>query len=130
MQVLLIPLAGDRYALELTAVREVLPVPPLTSAPGAPPALQGMFNLHGNVVALLDTPALLGLPETEARYAVVLDTPGGPAALTADGLPAIARLEDPAGPAELPAAVARFATDGGEVATLLDVAALVGRLGA
>ena len=128
MQALLIPVDGDWYALELATVREVLPRPPLTPVPGAPPALQGLFNLRGTIVPLLDTAALLGVASAPAPFAVVADSADGPAALTATATPLTARLEEPAGPGELPATIARFATDGGTVATLLDVDALVERL--
>ena len=128
MQALLIPLGDDWYALELTSVREVLPLPPLTPAPAAPPALHGLFNLRGTVLPLLDTALLLGLDPPPPRYAVVAETANGPTGLTAGAMPHTAVLGDPAGPAELPATIARFATDGGAVATLLDVDELVERL--
>lgn len=127
MQALLIPLGGDWYAIELATVREVLPVPPLTPAPGGPPALRGMFNLRGTVLPLLDTAALLGLAAPDPRYAVVADTADGPAGLTATGMPRTAVLGDPAGPGELPGTVARFAAEG-VVATLLDLDELVERV--
>ena len=128
MQALLIGVGGDWYALQLTSVREVLPVPELTPAPGGPAALQGLFNLRGTVLGLLDTAILLGLAPADAAYAVVAEIEAGLTALTADGMPLTARLEEPAGPGELPGTVARFSTDAGVVATLLDVEALVERL--
>ena len=128
MEALLIPVAGDLYALELRGVREVLATPELTPLPGAPPAVCGLFNLRGTIVPLMDTSTLLGLGRAEPRFAVVADTAEGPAALTAGALPTTARLEDLAGPAELPGAVARFAIADGGVATLIDVDALMERL--
>lgn len=128
MQALLIPVAEDWYALELRGVREVLRTPELTPVPGAPAAVHGLFNLRGTIVPLLDTAILLGLARSECVYAAVAETSEGPAALSAGGMPVTARLEDLAGPAEMPGAVARFATTGGGVATLLDVEELLERL--
>jgi purine-binding chemotaxis protein CheW len=128
VQALLIDVGGDWYALGLASVREVLPVPELTPAPGGPPALRGLFNLRGTVLPLLDTGSLLGLERSPAAYAVVVDTGTGPAGLTAGAMPRTARLEEPAGAGELPGTVARFSTDAVPVATLLDVDALVERL--
>jgi purine-binding chemotaxis protein CheW len=125
VQALLIPVADDWYALELRAVREVLAGPDPTLLPGAPPAVRGLINLRGTIVPLLDLSVLLGMGPMAAPYAAVADTPGGPAALTASAMPSTARLEDLAGPADGPAAVARFATDGGGVATLLDLEELM-----
>ncbi len=125
MQALLIPVGEDWYALELRGVREVLRAPEPTPLPGAPPSVHGLFNLRGTIVPLLDTALLLGLEPSPALYAAVAETGHGPAALTAGAMPQTAKLEDLAGPAELPGAVARFATDGGGVATLLDVEELM-----
>jgi purine-binding chemotaxis protein CheW len=128
MQALLIGLGEDRYAIELTAVREIVPAPALTRLPGAPPAALGVFNLRGAIVPLLDTAALLGLgPGPPPDHVAVIDTEGGIAALTATGMPTSARLGDPAGPAALPGTIARFAAADG-VATLLDLPALLERL--
>jgi purine-binding chemotaxis protein CheW len=121
VQALIIPVDADWYALDLRAVREVLARPDPTPLPGAPPAVRGLINLRGMIVPLLDLSVLLGLGPMAAPYAAVAETAGGLAALTASALPATAQLEDLAGPAERPAAVARFATDGGGVATLLDL---------
>lgn len=128
MQALLIPVAADWYALELRAVREVLAAPDLTPLPGAPAAVLGLFNLRGTIVPLLDTSVLLGMEPSGGRYAVVADTSAGPAGLTAEAMPATARLEDLAGQAEQPGAVARFTTGGGGVATLLDLDELTERM--
>ena len=128
MEALLIPVAGDWYALEMRGVREVLTAPELTPLPGAPAAVCGLFNLRGTIVPLMDTSMLLGLGPARARYAAVAETTEGLAALSAEAMPTTARLEDLAGPAELPGAVARFATAEGGVATLLDVDELMDRL--
>jgi purine-binding chemotaxis protein CheW len=128
MQALLLPLAADWYALELTSVREIVPAPPVTPLPGAPIEVLGVFNLRGDVIPVLDTAALLGLPPAGAPdHLAVVDTAHGPAALTATGVPTSAPLGDTAGPSELPATIARFAA-AGRVATLLDIPALVERL--
>lgn len=128
MQALLIPVAADWFALELRGVREVVAAPDPAPLPGAPEAVRGLINLRGTIVPLLDTAVLLGLGPMPAPYAAIAETDAGPAALTAGGMPVTARLEDLAGPAELPGAVARFATDEGGVATLLDVEELMERL--
>ena len=55
--------SGERYAVPLEAVREVvLPQPPFTRVPRAPDAVRGVMNLRGRVVAVVDLAALVGLP--------------------------------------------------------------------
>jgi purine-binding chemotaxis protein CheW len=55
--------AGERYALPLEAVREVVvPQPPFARVPRASEAVRGVMNLRGRVVAVVDLAALVGLP--------------------------------------------------------------------
>ena len=125
MQALLLPVGDDRYAVELTAVREVVRGPEITPLPGAPETILGVLNLRGDVVPVLDTAALLGIGRVQRPdFAVVADTEQGPAALAADATPATVALSAPSGSAELPAGAGRF-TVGEEVVTLLDLAVLL-----
>jgi purine-binding chemotaxis protein CheW len=126
VQALLLPLHADLYAVELTAVREVVPDPEVTPLPGGPPWLLGIFNLRGEVVPLFDTAWLLGLePAPPADQVTVADTAAGPAGLVSHQRPWRAGLGRSAGPAALPVAVGRYAVAEAEVATLLDVERLL-----
>ena len=132
MQALLLPVGADRYAVELTAVREVVRGPAVVPLPGAPPAVLGVMNLRGEVVPVLDTAALLGSGRTgDAAFAAVVEAGDEPAALAGAGEPVTAALDRPAGAAESSAGAGRFAVAGG-VATLLDLGALLApeRIGA
>lgn len=54
--------AGERYALPLDAVREVvLPQPPFARVPRCSEAVRGVMNLRGRVVAVVDLAPLVGL---------------------------------------------------------------------
>jgi len=44
---------GERFALPVPLVREVVALPPLTRIPGAPPAVRGLANVHGMLVTVL-----------------------------------------------------------------------------
>jgi purine-binding chemotaxis protein CheW len=60
--------ANERYALPLEAVREVvLPQPPFARVPRVSEAVQGVMNLRGRVVAVVDLAALVGLPGQPLR---------------------------------------------------------------
>ncbi len=55
--------AGERFALPLEAVREVVrPQPPFARVPRASDAVRGAMNLRGRVVAVVDLAPLVGLP--------------------------------------------------------------------
>jgi purine-binding chemotaxis protein CheW len=67
---------GERFALPLEAVAEV--VPPAAAfayVPRAPPAVVGDMNVRGRVVAVVEMAALLGLPAARegAGQVLVLD---------------------------------------------------------
>ena len=125
MRALLVPVGGDRYAIELADVREVAEGPRVTPLPHAPETVLGIVNVRGTIVPLLDTGALLGVGGLgETRWAVVADSRRGPVALAASALPAIAELGSALGPAADARSAGRFATAEG-VAVLLDLDALV-----
>jgi len=70
--------ASERYALPLSAVREVVvPHPPFARVPRASEAVRGVMNLRGRVVAVVDLAALVGLPpqplEAAAGHVLILD---------------------------------------------------------
>jgi purine-binding chemotaxis protein CheW len=54
--------AGERFAMPLAAVREVVvPQPPFARVPRASEAVRGVMNLRGRVVAVVDLAQLVGL---------------------------------------------------------------------
>lgn len=124
MVALLVPVGDDTYAIPLHQVREVVSAPELTALPTSPATVLGLLNLRGGIVPVLDPAALLELGQVEAvAFAVVVDTPAGPAALAATGLPRSVELDEPVAASE-PPGVATYAAGAG-LATLLDLGALL-----
>ncbi len=96
MEALLVPVREERFALPLTAVRETFPLGAVTPLPGAPPAVIGAVNVHGEVLVLLDTALLLGGAALEApSHAAVATGRHGAAALAATAQPVTAVVDDP-----------------------------------
>ncbi len=60
-RVLVFTLAGQRFALPASAVRECLPLPRLQRRPGQPPAVAGFFSFGTTTLPVLDLGRLLGL---------------------------------------------------------------------
>ncbi len=56
---LLFRAAGSVYGCDIDAVREIIPWRRATRLPGAPPYVQGLINLRGNIVTVLDLGARL-----------------------------------------------------------------------
>ena len=58
-------LGGERYALEVTRVREVLDLGNLTRVPGGSPSLCGLYNLRGHVVPVWNLRIPFQLPDDQ-----------------------------------------------------------------
>ncbi len=69
----LFAIGGSCVALPLTAVREVTPCPPeLAELPTTAPGLLGAVNLRGQVIAVLDLPAIGEPTRAGARRVIVV----------------------------------------------------------
>lgn len=64
-EVIEVELAGERYALDLTAVHSVVKVENITSTPGASPILKGVINVRGKMAALFDLARILQLAPSQ-----------------------------------------------------------------
>jgi purine-binding chemotaxis protein CheW len=67
-------IAGVEYALGLSHVREVIQYDTVTRVPGMPPTVQGVTNLRGSVVPVIDLAVKFHLPpiEVTSRTCIVL----------------------------------------------------------
>ena len=61
-------LRGQELALPISAVRETLPLQPITPVFLTPPCLAGVFSLRGDIVPAIDLGVLLGFPPTEPGH--------------------------------------------------------------
>lgn len=64
-QYLTFTLDGERFALEISRVREVLEFRGATKVPRTPGFMRGVINLRGNVVPVVDLKAKFGMGVTE-----------------------------------------------------------------
>jgi purine-binding chemotaxis protein CheW len=62
MNILAVSVAGERFGLPVTAVREILRAVALAPLPGAPPHVEGVLNARGELLAVFDLRARFGLP--------------------------------------------------------------------
>jgi purine-binding chemotaxis protein CheW len=60
-------LGGERYALDINLVREIVEMIPITPIPRAPAFISGVINLRGEITNIMNLNTLLGLPEEEIR---------------------------------------------------------------
>lgn len=59
-QYLTFSVAGERLAMSISAVKEIIETPQVTRVPMTPDYIRGVINLRGNVVPVIDLGARLG----------------------------------------------------------------------
>ncbi len=72
---LIFTLEEELYGLEIDAVQEIIEDPPLRFVPRAEGVLTGAINFHGQVLAVIDLPVLLGLSAEKRDHRRVVLTP-------------------------------------------------------
>lgn len=75
LQVVVFKLGDETYAVDIASVREIITLQPITQVPGAPAFVEGILNLRGHVIPVMDLRGRFGLPRTgptrETRIMVV-----------------------------------------------------------
>lgn len=129
MRHVLFRLEKDRYALPLSAIREVVVAPDSwTRVPRSPKAMKGVMNLRGRVVPVVDLRVLLDVPTQAASgqgRVVLLDRGRRELGLLiseVDGIESLDKVGPPAPKAS--AAVKGLARMGAIAITVLDPDAL------
>src|SRR5690349_6059365 len=64
-QVVVFDLSGEVYALDILHVHEIIRIQPVTPVPGAPIYIEGLINLRGRVVPVVDLRKRFGLATRE-----------------------------------------------------------------
>jgi len=89
LQVLEFLLGSEKFAMENVHIREVTALPIVTPLPCVPSFIQGIMNIRGSIVSLLDLKAILGLPGTASEpgaCVIILHSPEMEFGLLADQL--------------------------------------------
>jgi len=77
LEVVVFMLAHERYALELTHIREVYPLKELTPLPGTPDFVLGIINVRGQILSIIDIKRFFELPEkglTNLNQVIILES--------------------------------------------------------
>lgn len=88
---------SSRYAVPMSTVAEVVPVPVMTRVPGCPTWLSGVVNWRGRVLPVVDPRSLLGadlLPLPSSARLLVLSVEGIEAALIAEAVSGLLEAGD------------------------------------
>jgi purine-binding chemotaxis protein CheW len=53
-QLVVFDLGNESYAVDINMVREIIQLQPITRVPGTPPSVEGVINLRGSVIPIVD----------------------------------------------------------------------------
>ncbi|MBC7325968.1 MAG: purine-binding chemotaxis protein CheW, partial [Moorella sp. (in: Bacteria)] len=76
MQHVVFFVGNEAYGVEIKYVQEILRVPGMVKVPRTPPYLEGLANLRGNILTVVNTSVRFGLekqPLSDASRVIVLD---------------------------------------------------------
>jgi purine-binding chemotaxis protein CheW len=63
LQVVGFRIGNETYGVRIAAVREIVRVPEITSVPNAPESIEGVINLRGKIIPVMDLRKRFGLVE-------------------------------------------------------------------
>lgn len=90
-------LDGQTYAAKITLVREVTYLSTVTRLPNSPAYLEGVFDLRGEVMPVIDLRKSLGLSPRQAdsnSRAMIVAIENRPTALVVDGVDQVLTVDD------------------------------------
>lgn len=89
LQVVVFELGGERYGLDIGTVYEIIRYQPITAVPNAPSFVEGVINLRGRIIPVVDLRGRFGLgaaaPTTASRI-VVCEAAGHRVGLVVDAV--------------------------------------------
>jgi purine-binding chemotaxis protein CheW len=92
--ILIYKLGDDLYGLEIDAIQEIIENPVLHYVPRAEGVLTGSINFHGQILAVIDLPALLDFAVAQRDHRHLVLTPDYRSlVLTTSGVERIVNLE-------------------------------------
>lgn len=65
-------LGTDEYAVPISSVREVLALPEITPVPFTPAHFQGIMNLRGQVISVIDLRIKMGVPSANSQETAII----------------------------------------------------------
>lgn len=95
LQLVSFHLADEEYAVQITQVREIVLMAPITRVPQAPNYVQGLINLRNMVIPVFDLRLRFGMPRqepTEDTRIVVVSVLGRTMGLVVDAVSEVFRI--------------------------------------
>ncbi|MBN1691418.1 MAG: purine-binding chemotaxis protein CheW [Dehalococcoidia bacterium] len=97
IQLVVFDLASEHYGVDISDVREIMRMQNITKVPGALVCVEGVLNLRGKVLPVLDLRKRLGLKvteHTEDSRIVIVDIEAGQVGVIVDAVTEVLRVEN------------------------------------
>ena len=98
-QLVIFRLTGEEFGLEIGQVREIIRMQDVTPMPKAPQFIEGVINLRGQIIAVMDLTKRFGLKKTdrtEKTRIVVTEVKDKTVGLIVDEVPEVLRISEDA----------------------------------
>ena len=89
-------LGTEEFGVEIMKVQEIIRIPAITRVPKAPEYVEGVINLRGNVIPVVNLRIRFGMPnieETDSSRIVVLQVGNKEFGIRVDGVTEVMRLD-------------------------------------
>jgi purine-binding chemotaxis protein CheW len=96
-QIVICELKDESYGLDISRVFEIIRLQPITAVPQAPQFVDGVINLRGRIIPIVDLAARFGLPRsvgTKSSRIVVASTGETRVGLVVDGVSEVLMIPD------------------------------------
>ena len=96
LQLVVFQLGGESYGVEISQVREIVSRQKITRVPRTPDYIEGVTNLRGRVIPVVDLKKRLGLPQGEdsGTKIAVAEVEGMTLGMIVDGVSEVLRISD------------------------------------
>ncbi len=98
-QLVTFSLGIEEFGVDIMRVQEIIRIPPITRVPKAPAYVEGVINLRGNVIPVVNLRKRFRMPhqeETDLSRIVVLQFSGKVFGVRVDGVTEVLRLDSEA----------------------------------
>ncbi|MGE5391331.1 MAG: chemotaxis protein CheW [Deltaproteobacteria bacterium] len=96
MQLVTFLLGQENFGVDIMNVQEIIRIPAITVIPQAPSYVEGVTNLRGDILPVIDTRSRFGMEKTErstSSRVIVIDVRGKKVGLSVDAVSEVLRVE-------------------------------------
>ncbi|NSW76578.1 MAG: chemotaxis protein CheW [Candidatus Atribacteria bacterium] len=97
LQLVAFQLGEESYGVDIAQVQEIIRMQPVTKVPGAPTFVEGVINLRGRVIPVLDLRKRFNLParqDTKDTRIVVVEVPPHTVGMIVDAVDEVLRISE------------------------------------